>query len=59
MAGDTVAEIARREGRGERQLRLLMPLAFTPPATVRRLAAGTMSPATVTEFARRVPLVWI
>jgi hypothetical protein len=59
MAGVTITEIARREGKGERQLRLLMPLAFTPPAMVRRFADGTMNPTTVTEFARRVPLVWI
>ena len=58
MAGGTIAEIARREGKGERQVRLLMPLAFTPPATVRRFADGTMNPTTVTEFAKRVPLVW-
>jgi hypothetical protein len=58
MAGGTIAEIARRESKGERQLRLLMPLAFAPPATVRRFADGTMNPTTVTEFAKRVPLEW-
>ena len=53
MAGGTIAEIARREGKGEHQVRLLMPLAFTPPATVRRLADGTAKPETVTECATR------
>jgi hypothetical protein len=58
LAGSTFAEIARREGKGERQIRLLLPLAFAPPATVRGLIDGTAAPATVTEMARNVPLVW-
>ena len=32
--------------------------AGTPPAMVRRFADGTMNPTTVTEFAKRVPLMW-
>ena len=35
LAGGTFAEIAKREGKGGRQIRLLLPLAFVPPATVR------------------------
>lgn len=58
LAGGTVAEIARREGKGERQLRLLTPLAFVPPATVRGLIDGTLNVPTVTEMAKTVPLVW-
>jgi hypothetical protein len=58
LAGSTFAEIAQREGRGERQIRLLMPLAFVPPATVRSLIDGMVAPLTVTEMAKSVPLVW-
>jgi site-specific DNA recombinase len=58
MAGATVTEIARREGKGERQIRLLMPLAFTPPTTMQRLLDSSMLAASVTELAREIPLVW-
>jgi site-specific DNA recombinase len=58
MAGGTLAEIASREGKGERQIRLLIPLAFTPPETLRRLVDGSVSVASVTEMARTVPLAW-
>ena len=56
--GASFAAIARREGKGERQIRLLLPLAFVSPAKVRVFIHGTMSAATVTELARSVPLVW-
>ena len=58
MAGGTVAEIARREGKGERQIRLLMPLAFTPPDILRGLVDGNVSVVPATEMARTVPLAW-
>jgi site-specific DNA recombinase len=58
LAGSTFAEIAKREGKGERQIRLLLPLAFVPPATVCGLINGTATAAGVTEMARNVPLVW-
>jgi hypothetical protein len=58
MAGGTVAGIASREGKGERQVRLLMPLAFTPTDTVRRLVDGSMPAPSVTELAREIPLIW-
>jgi len=32
MAGETLADIAREEGKGERFIRMLIPLAFTSPA---------------------------
>jgi site-specific DNA recombinase len=58
MAGGTIAGIASREGKGERQIRLLMPLAFTPPDTMRQLLdSGTPTPS-VTELAREIPLSW-
>jgi site-specific DNA recombinase len=58
MAGGTVAGIARREDKGERQIRLLIPLAFTSPAAVRSVTDGAGMPATVTEMAKSIPLVW-
>jgi site-specific DNA recombinase len=58
LAGGTFAEIAKREGKGERQIRLLLPLAFVPPATVCGLINGTATTAGVTDMARNVPLVW-
>jgi hypothetical protein len=58
LAGGSFAAIANREGKGERQIRLLMPLAFVPPQTVRGLIDGAACAATVTEMAKSVPLVW-
>jgi len=56
--GVTIAGIAKLEGKGERQIRLLLPLAFVPPVKVRALVDGVMPAATVTELSRSVPLVW-
>jgi site-specific DNA recombinase len=56
--GTTVADIAKREVKGERQVRLLLPLAFTPPAMVRAIVEGAMPIGTVTDLARRIPLGW-
>jgi site-specific DNA recombinase len=55
----TLAEIAGREGVGERYVRLLAPLAFVAPRLVAAIADGT-APAdlTVTRLARRLPLSW-
>jgi site-specific DNA recombinase len=58
MSGGTIAEIAKREGKGERQIRLLTPLAFVSPATVRGTIDGSISATSVTELARQVPQVW-
>jgi site-specific DNA recombinase len=58
LAGGTFAEIAKREGKGERQIRLPLPLAFVPPATVRGLIDGTATVTGVTEMAKNMPLVW-
>jgi hypothetical protein len=56
--GASLAEIAKGEGKGERQVRLLMPLAFLPPATVRDLVEGKVAATTVTDLAKNVPLIW-
>jgi len=58
MAGGTIAGIASREGKGERQIRLLMPLAFVAPQTVRQQIEGVPPIPTVTELAKSVPLHW-
>ncbi len=53
------SEIAGREGRGERHIRLLAPLAFVSPRIVAAIAEGT-APAdlTVTGLAKALPYSW-
>jgi hypothetical protein len=58
MAGGTTAEIARREAKSDRQIRLLLPLAFTPPATVKRWIDTGAGTTTISDQARAVPLIW-
>lgn len=55
----SVAQIAKREGKIERHIRLLLPLAFVSPGLVRAIACGS-APAhlTVTGLAKRVPYFW-
>jgi site-specific DNA recombinase len=53
------AEIARSEGKVERHIRLLAPLAFVPPRVLATIANGTFhQDVTVTTLARAVPLLW-
>jgi site-specific DNA recombinase len=54
-----LAEIADREALGERQVRLLAPLAFVAPRIVAAIADGT-APAglTVTGLAKALPCSW-
>jgi site-specific DNA recombinase len=55
----SVAEIAEREGKVERHIRLLMPLAFIPPRTLAAIIDGTgPHDATVTALAQAVPYRW-
>ena len=53
------AVIARREGKVERHIRLLVPLAFLSPRIVSGLLDGT-APAglTITTLARALPWSW-
>ena len=53
------AEIARREGQGERHIRLLAPLAFVSPRIIAAIVDGT-APAdfTVTGLAKALPYSW-
>jgi site-specific DNA recombinase len=52
-------EIAEREGRGERHIHLLAPLAFVSPRIIAAIADGT-APAhlTVTGLAKALPYAW-
>jgi site-specific DNA recombinase len=53
------AEIAEREGKVERHIRLLTPLAFIPPRTLSAIIDGTgRHDATVTALAPAVPYRW-
>ena len=55
----SIAGIAKREGKIERHIRLLLPLAFVSPAMVNAIANGSApTPLTVTGLAKRVPLSW-
>jgi site-specific DNA recombinase len=55
----TLAEIAGREGVGERYVRLLVPLAFVAPRLVAAIADGTApTDLTVSGLARAVPYGW-
>jgi site-specific DNA recombinase len=52
-------EIARREGKVERHLRFLAPLAFLSPRIVEAIARGEDRPdLTVTMLARALPHRW-
>ena len=55
----TLAEIAEREGMGERHVRLLAPLAFAAPRIIAMIAGGA-APAdlTVTGLAKGLPYSW-
>jgi site-specific DNA recombinase len=55
----TFAEIAEREGKVERHIRLLAPLAFIPPRTLTAIIDGTgPHDATVTALAQSIPYRW-
>jgi site-specific DNA recombinase len=53
------ADIAAREGKLERHVRLLAPLAFTSPGIIAAIVEG-IAPAelTVTGLAKPLPLTW-
>lgn len=55
----SIADIARRESKIERHIRLLLPLAFVSPGMVKAIANGSVSThVTVTGLAKAVPLSW-
>jgi len=51
-------EIAEREGKGERYIRLLAPLAFVPPRVIADIIDRAFPPITVTVLAKAVPYAW-
>lgn len=56
---DSFAEIAKREAVGERQIRLLAPLAFISPRIVAAIVEGTApTDLTVTGLAKALPYSW-
>jgi len=50
----SIAEIANREGKVERHIRLLAPLAFVSPQLIANIASGDVPPPRITDFAKRV-----
>jgi site-specific DNA recombinase len=52
------AEIAKREGKVERHIRLLAPLAFVSPNTIANITSGIAPSIRVTDLARNVPVTW-
>ena len=58
MEGVSISEIASSDGRSERQIRTLLNLAFMPPADLKAILDGYCPADTITNRARRVPLLW-
>lgn len=55
----SVAEIAKREKRVERHIRLLLPLAYLSPRTIKAFLTGSISAReTVTSLAKALPFEW-
>ena len=52
------AEIAKREGKVERHIRLLAPLAFVPPKLIAEIVDDAALPIRVTELARQINYHW-
>lgn len=52
------AEIAKREGKVERHIRLLAPLAFISPKLISDISEGTLPAIGVTELAKRAAFSW-
>jgi site-specific DNA recombinase len=56
----TLAEIAEREGLGERHVRLLTPLAFVAPCIIAAIVDGTaLADLTVTGLAKALSYSWV
>lgn len=56
--GSTIPDIAKRDGRSERQIRVLLKLAFLPPSRVKAILDGSAPIDTITNVARTVPMEW-
>ena len=55
---NSLADIAKREGKVERHIRLLAPLAFVSPDTISDIIDGSSPPIGVTELAKKVAYSW-
>jgi DNA invertase Pin-like site-specific DNA recombinase len=53
----SLTEIAQREGKVERHIRLLAPLAFVSPGVILKIIDGKL-PITVTDLAKSTPHCW-
>lgn len=56
--GAKLQDIARKDGRSERQIRVLLNLAFLSPSQIRNLLEGAGPVDTITSVARQVPVIW-
>lgn len=55
----SVKDLAQREHKGERQIRLLLPLAFAAPNVVKAILENTFpGAATITRLAQSLPYSW-
>jgi len=52
------SEVAKREGKVERHIRLLAPLAFASPQVVSAIAEGSLAPIGVTDLAKAAQYLW-
>jgi site-specific DNA recombinase len=52
------ADIAKHEGKVERHIRLLAPLAFVSPTVILDIVNGVMPRVTVTDLAKTIPYYW-
>ena len=52
------ADLAKREGKVERHIRLLAPLAFVSPAVISNITGGTIGAITITDLAKRLGYRW-
>jgi DNA invertase Pin-like site-specific DNA recombinase len=52
------AEIAKNEGKVERHIRLLAPLAFVSPRIILDIVNGVLPQVTVTDLAKTIPYCW-
>jgi hypothetical protein len=55
----TLEDIAQREGKGARQIRLLLPLAFAAPSLIKAIRKKTdLGAITITKLAQSLPHSW-
>jgi len=56
--GDDLRLIASQEGKSERYIRMMIPLAFVPPKRLKELVGGTTVMASAVDVAKGVHLNW-